>query len=154
MHEQVVAARGMAAPMRDKREGEAELDTSRNEDAAERPGVNHTRARSMPIATTDGVAGWRITTTLGLVLGLAVRDRGLGGNIMVGLEALGHGGALDEYRKALVAAREEALARMAALAMGRGANAVVGVRFDASAAGHEMSEIVAYGTAVILEQVP
>ena len=105
----------------------------------------------MLIATTDGFADRRIITTLGLVLGLAVRARGLGGNIMAGLHALGNGGELDEYRNDLVSVRGEALARMEAVAAERGANAVVGVRFDAAAVGHDMSEIVAYGTAIIIE---
>ncbi len=105
----------------------------------------------MLIATTEGIAGQRTIATLGLVLGLAVRERGLGGNIMAGLNALGSDGALDEYREELVSARREALARMVALATERGASAIVGMRFDAAAVGHDMSEIVAYGTAVVTQ---
>ncbi len=108
----------------------------------------------MLILTTEGIADRRIVATLGLVVGLAVRRRGLGGNIMAGLHALGDGGALDEYREELAAARREALARMAARAAECGANAVIGVRFDTTAVGHDMSELVAYGTAAIVEQVP
>src|SRR5262245_43792352 len=83
---------------------------------------------AMCIAATDGIAGARVATTLGIVLGIAIRSRGVGGNIMAGLDALGNGGALDEYRDDLSAIRREALARMAAEAEGRGATAVVGVR--------------------------
>jgi uncharacterized protein YbjQ (UPF0145 family) len=106
----------------------------------------------MPIATTEAIAGHRIVATLGLVFGLAIRSRGLGGNIMVGLDSLGNGGALTEYEESLAAVRLQAVAQMEARARERGANAVVGVRFDTAAAGHDMSEIVAYGTAVIIAQ--
>ena len=103
------------------------------------------------IATTDGIAGARIAATLGVVIGLAVRSRGVGGNIMAGLDALGDGGALAEYRDDLAAIRREALARMAAEAEELGANAVVGMRFDSAEVGHEMVEVVAYATAVVLQ---
>jgi uncharacterized protein YbjQ (UPF0145 family) len=106
----------------------------------------------MLIATTETITDQRIVTTVGLVLGLAVRARGLGGNIMAGLHALGNGSALDEFRIDLAVARQEALARMEAHAAERGANAIVGVRFDTAEVGHDMSEIVAYGTAVIIER--
>ena len=103
------------------------------------------------IATTDGIAGARIATTLGVVVGIAIRSRGVGGNIMAGLDALGNGSALDEYRDDLAAIRREALARMAAEAEELGANAVVGLRFDTAEVGREMVEVVAYGTAVVLQ---
>ena len=106
----------------------------------------------MIIVTTEVIADWRIVATVGFVLGLAVRRRGLGGNIMAGLHALGNGDALDDYCEELAAARREALARMAVGAAERGANAVIGVRFDTAAVGHDMSELVAYGTAVLVEQ--
>jgi uncharacterized protein YbjQ (UPF0145 family) len=85
-----------------------------------------------------------------VVAGLAIRTRGVGGNIMAGLDALGEGGALAEYRADLAAIRREALARMAAEAAALGADAVVGVRFDTAEVGREMVEVVAYGTAVAL----
>jgi uncharacterized protein YbjQ (UPF0145 family) len=85
---------------------------------------------------------------LGPLLGVAVRRRGLGANIMAGFDALGDGEALDEYRDQLAATRREALTRMAAGAAGLGGNAIVGVRFDAAEVGHHMVEVVAYGSAV------
>jgi uncharacterized protein YbjQ (UPF0145 family) len=103
------------------------------------------------IATTDGIAGARVTTTLGIAIGLAIRSRGIGGNIMAGLDTLGNGSALGEYRDDLIAIRREALARMAAEADQLGANAVVGVSFDSAEVGHEMVEVIAYGTAVVLQ---
>ena len=107
----------------------------------------------MLIATTETITEQRIVATVGLVLGLAVRARGLGGNIMAGLHALGNGNALDEFRSDLATARREATAQMEAHAAERGANAVVGVYFDTAEVGHDMSEIVAYGTAVIIERM-
>ena len=103
------------------------------------------------IATTDGIAGARIAMTLGVVVGIAIRSRGVGGNIMAGLDALGNGSALDEYRDDLAAIRREALARMGREAEELGANAVVGMRFDTAEVGREMVEVVAYGTAVVLQ---
>jgi uncharacterized protein YbjQ (UPF0145 family) len=108
-------------------------------------------AAPIRIATTDGIAGTRTATTLGIVVGIAIRSRGVGGNIMAGLDALGDGSALDEYRSDLAAIRQEALARMTAEADGLGANAVVGLRFDTAEVGHEMVEVVAYGTAAVIQ---
>ncbi len=108
-------------------------------------------ATPIPIVTTDGIAGARIAMTLGVTVGIAIRSRGVGGNIMAGLDALGNGSALDEYRGDLAAIRREALARMAAEADKLGANAVVGLRFDTAEVGREMVEVVAYGTAVVLQ---
>jgi uncharacterized protein YbjQ (UPF0145 family) len=103
------------------------------------------------IATTDGLADAQIAVTLGVVVGIAIRSRGVGGNIMAGLDVLGNGGALDEYRELLATCRSEALVRMGRAAEGLGANAVIGTRFDTAEVGREMVEIVAYGTAVVLQ---
>ena len=108
----------------------------------------------MRIATTEGIAGQRTVAALGLVLGIAVRRRGLGANIMAGFDALGDATALAEYRDQLAATRREALAPMAAEAARLGANAIVGMRFDTAEGGHDMVEVVAYGTAVFVDQEP
>ena len=108
----------------------------------------------MQIVTTNTIADQRTVAALGLVLGLAIRRRGLSGNIMAGLDALGNGNPLGEYRDELAAARREAVAQMAMEAHSLGANAVVSVRFDTAAVGYDMSEIVAYGTAAIIEPEP
>ena len=113
--------------------------------------MSEVNAAPIRIATTDGIVGAHIAMTLGVVVGIAIRSRGVGGNIMAGLDALGNGSALDEYRADLAAIRREALARMAAEAEGLGANAVVGTRFDTAEVGREMVEVVAYGTAVVLQ---
>ena len=103
------------------------------------------------IATTDGLADAQIAMTLGVVVGIAIRSRGVGGNIMAGLDVFGNGSALDEYRDLLAACRGEALVRMGQAAEGLGANAVIGTRFDTAEVGREMVEVVAYGTAVVLQ---
>lgn len=118
---------------------------------SERSGMTTPNPDPVRIVTTEGIAGTRIAATLGIVLGVAIRSRGVGGNIMAGLDALGNGSALDEYRDNLAAIRREALQRMERAAEGLGANALVGVRFDSAEVGREMVEIVAYGTAVVLQ---
>jgi uncharacterized protein YbjQ (UPF0145 family) len=105
------------------------------------------------VMTADGPDGMRIVSTLGVVIGIAIRSRGVGGNIMAGLEALAsaNGSAMDEYRDDLLAIRREAIERMSREAKELGANAVIGMRFDAADVGREMVEIVAFGTAVLLD---
>ncbi|MGH7727664.1 MAG: YbjQ family protein [Vulcanimicrobiaceae bacterium] len=104
----------------------------------------------MVIATTENVAGQRVAQTLGQVFGVVVRSRGLGGNIMAGLRSIA-GGEITEYTEMLEEARRHAVDRMVTNATAMGANAVVMMRFDSSELGQTMSEIVAYGTAVVLE---
>ena len=104
----------------------------------------------MVIATTEHIAGYQVIETKGQVFGLVVRSRGLGGNIMAGLRSLG-GGEIKEYTELLEEARRHAIDRMIANATTMGANAVVMMRFDSAEIGQTMSEIVAYGTAVVLE---
>jgi uncharacterized protein YbjQ (UPF0145 family) len=105
----------------------------------------------MIIATTEEIAGHRITETKGEVFGLVVRSRGLGGNIAAGLRSLG-GGEIKEYTEMLEDTRRQALDRMTKNATAMGANAVVRMQFDSSELGQTMSEVVAYGTAVAVEQ--
>lgn len=107
----------------------------------------------MIVVTTEDVAGHRIVETKGQVFGLVVRSRGLGGNIMAGLRSLG-GGEILEYTQMLEDARRHATDRMVANATAMGANAIVRMMFDSSEIGQTMSEIVAYGTAVVIEPLP
>jgi uncharacterized protein YbjQ (UPF0145 family) len=104
----------------------------------------------MLVATTEGVAGYRVKQTLGQVFGVVVRSRGLGGNILAGLRSIA-GGEIHEYTQLLEETRRQAVDRMVKNATLMGANAVVMMRFDSSEIGQYMSEIVAYGTAAILE---
>jgi uncharacterized protein YbjQ (UPF0145 family) len=107
----------------------------------------------MIVVTTEDVAGHRIVETKGQVFGLVVRSRGLGGNIMAGLRSLG-GGEITEYTELLEDARRHAVDRMVRNATAMEANAIVRMMFDSSEIGQTMSEIVAYGTAVVIEPEP
>jgi len=108
------------------------------------------KEKVMLIVTTEGIAQHRIVETRGQVFGVVVRSRGLGGNIMAGLRSLG-GGEIKEYTSLLEDARRHAIDRMVQNATAMGANAVVRMQFDSSEIGSTMSEIVAYGTAVVVE---
>jgi uncharacterized protein YbjQ (UPF0145 family) len=104
----------------------------------------------MIIVTTEQIAGQRVVETKGQVFGLVVRSRGLGGNIMAGLRSIG-GGEITEYTEMLEDARRHAIDRLVQNATAMGANAVLRMQFDSSEIGNTMSEIVAYGTAVVVE---
>jgi uncharacterized protein YbjQ (UPF0145 family) len=106
----------------------------------------------MLVVTTENVAGHRIRETKGQVFGVVVRSRGLGGNIMAGLRSLA-GGEIVEYTQMLEEARRHAVDRMVKNARLMQANAIVMMRFDSSEMGQTMSEVVAYGTAVIIDPV-
>src|ERR1700749_720604 len=104
----------------------------------------------MLVVTTENVAGHRIRETKGQVFGVVVRSRGLGGNIMAGLRSL-VGGEITEYTQLLEEGGRPAVDRLVRNAKLMPANGIVMMRFDSSEIGQTMSEIVAYGTAVILE---
>jgi uncharacterized protein YbjQ (UPF0145 family) len=104
----------------------------------------------MIVVTTPYLSGHRVTETKGYVFGLVVRSRGLGGNIAAFLRSI-VGGEIREYTELLEDTRRQALDRMIENATLVGANAVLSFRFDSSQLSGSMSEIVAYGTAVIVE---
>jgi uncharacterized protein YbjQ (UPF0145 family) len=106
----------------------------------------------MIVVTTEEVTGQRIVEMKGQVFGLVVRSRGLGGNIMAGLRSLG-GGEITEYTELLEDARRHAVDRLIQNATAMGANAVIRMQYDSSEIGQTMSEIVAYGTAAIIEPI-
>jgi uncharacterized protein YbjQ (UPF0145 family) len=106
----------------------------------------------MLVVTTENIAGHRIRESKGQVFGVVVRSRGLGGNLMAGLRSLA-GGEIIEYTQMLEEARRHAVDRMVKNAQLMQANAVVMMRFDSSEMGQTMSEVVAYGTAVIIDPV-
>ncbi len=103
------------------------------------------------MVSTPFVPGYKIRQVIGFTWGLTVRSRGLGGNIVASFRTLG-GGEIKEYTEMLDHARWEALQRLLAHAQSLGANAVLSVAFDSSEIGQIMSEILAYGTAVIVEK--
>ena len=107
----------------------------------------------MLVVTTENVPGHKVAEVKGQVFGVVVRSRGLGGNIVAGLRSV-IGGEIHEYTSLLEDARRHALDRMVQNATIMGANAIVMMRFDSSEIGQLMSEIVAYGTAVVLDPAP
>ena len=111
---------------------------------------NITSSRTMIVTTTENIPGTRVVQTIGQVFGLTVRSRSLGGNIAAGLKGL-VGGEIGSYVKLNEDSRRQALDRMVQNAAAMGANAVTMMRFDSTEMGRSMSEIVAYGTARIVE---
>jgi uncharacterized protein YbjQ (UPF0145 family) len=105
----------------------------------------------MLIVTTENIVGYKVKEVKGQAFGLVVRSRGFGGNVMAGLRSL-VGGEIHEYTVMLEDARKQAIDRLAKNAAAMGANAIIMMRFDSSEMGQTMSEIVAYGTAVVAEK--
>lgn len=105
----------------------------------------------MILATTDALPGKRVVRNLGLVRGNAIRTRRIGRHLLAALRLL-FGGEIPEYTKLIAEAREQALDRMKAEASRMGANAVVGVRFATSVIMDGAAELLAYGTAVVVEE--
>jgi uncharacterized protein YbjQ (UPF0145 family) len=104
----------------------------------------------MIVVTSENIVGKRIVTTLGLVRGNTVRARHVGKDIMAGLRNI-VGGEIHEYAKLIAESREQALDRMAAEAASLGANAIVATRFTTSVIVGGAAELLAVGTAVIVE---
>ena len=104
----------------------------------------------MIITTSEQVEGKKIIKTIGMVKGSTIRARHLGRDIMAGLRGV-VGGEITEYTKMMAESREQAIQRMIEDAEKQGSNAIVGMRFTTSMVMQNASEILAYGTAVVLE---
>ena len=104
----------------------------------------------MVVSNTETIPGMTITQSLGVVTGSTVRAKHIGKDIMAGLKNI-VGGELKAYTELLQESRNEALQRMLLDAAGRGANAVVNVRFATSSVAGGAAELFAYGTAVIVQ---
>jgi uncharacterized protein YbjQ (UPF0145 family) len=102
------------------------------------------------IVTTPFLPGYKVTRVIGATFGLIVRSRGLGRNITAGFRSLA-GGEIPEYTELLSQVRHDAIQRLKDHAMSLGANAVLSVGFDTSEMGEVMTEVLAYGTAVVVE---
>ncbi len=102
------------------------------------------------VTTTESIPGCRIVKILGIVSGSTVRARHIGRDILAGLKNI-VGGEISEYTELLAEARDEAIRRMVEKARALGANAVVNVRLGSSQVAQGAAEILAYGTAVIVE---
>jgi uncharacterized protein YbjQ (UPF0145 family) len=104
----------------------------------------------MIVVTSSEVAGKRVARTLGLVRGNTIRARHIGKDILALLRNI-VGGEIAEYTKMLAESREQALDRMVEEARGLGANGVIEVRFVTAMVVQGAAELLAYGTAVVLE---
>ena len=104
----------------------------------------------MIITTSEQVEGKKIVRTIGWVKGNTIRARHLGRDIMAGFRAM-VGGEVTEYTKMMAEAREQAIQRMVEDAEKQGANAIIGMRFTTSMIMGGASEILAYGTSVVVE---
>jgi len=104
----------------------------------------------MIITTSEQIEGKKIVKTIGMVKGSTIRARHLGRDIMAGLRGV-VGGEITEYTKMMAESREQSIQRMVEDAEKQGANAIISVRFTTSMVMQNASEILAYGTGVVLK---
>jgi uncharacterized protein YbjQ (UPF0145 family) len=111
-------------------------------------------SQTHPLTTTTfELPGYRVVKSFGVVRGIVVRSRSIVGNIGAGLQSL-VGGNISIYTSLCERTRAEAFNEMLAHAGALGANAVIGVRYDATEISHGITEVLCYGTAVSVEPVP
>jgi uncharacterized protein YbjQ (UPF0145 family) len=106
----------------------------------------------MLVTTSTNLEGYKITQQLGIIRGITVRSRGIGGNFMGGLQTV-FGGRNTIYTELCETAREEAYQLMIQHAQQHGANAVINMRYDANEVMQGVTEVLAYGTAVVVEKI-
>lgn len=111
----------------------------------------HPAPTEIPCTTAFTLAGSRVIRELGIVRGLTVRTRGIGGRFQAGISAV-IGGKVDAFIEMCEQARAEALQHMIDHARTMGANAVIGMRYDTTEIAEGMDEVLAYGTAVIVQK--
>jgi uncharacterized protein YbjQ (UPF0145 family) len=104
----------------------------------------------MIVATTNDISGHKVVRYLGVVRGITVRSRSIVGNVGAGIQAL-FGGNITLYTSLCEQARSDAFELMVAHAREIGANAVLGMRYDANEVAAGITEVLAYGTAVVVE---
>ena len=108
-------------------------------------------SQTHPLTTTTfELPGYRVTRSYGVVRGIVVRSRSIVGNIGANIQSL-FGGNISIYTELCERAREDAFSQMLAHAGELGANAVVGVRYDANEIAPGITEVLCYGTAVFVE---
>jgi uncharacterized protein YbjQ (UPF0145 family) len=105
------------------------------------------------ITTSTGLEGYKIVKHLGVVRGITVRSRSVVGNFAGGIQSL-FGGRLSVYVELCENAREEAYHLLIQHAQAMGANAVISMRYDANEVMQGITEVLAYGTAVVVEKLP
>ncbi len=106
----------------------------------------------MMVSTTNEISGFKTVRHLGIVRGITVRSRSVVGNFVGGLQSM-FGGQISAYVELAETARQEAFDHMCAHAEHGGANAVVGMRYDANDIMDGITEVLAYGTAVRVEPI-
>jgi uncharacterized protein YbjQ (UPF0145 family) len=106
----------------------------------------------MLVVTTNELQGYRVVRHLGMVRGLTVRSRSLVGNVGASIQIL-FGGNITVYQKLAEQARQEAYDLLVAEAHRLGANAVIAMRYDANEIAAAVTEVLAYGSAVVVEEV-
>ena len=103
------------------------------------------------VTTSFDIQGYRIVEHLGIVRGITVRSRSIIGNLVAGIEAI-FGGKIAMYTELCERARQEAYDLMVEHALERGANAIIGMRYDANEVAAGITEVLCYGTAVKIEK--
>lgn len=106
----------------------------------------------MLVVTTNDLPGYRIVRSLGVVRGLTVRSRSVVGNIGAAIQTF-FGGTITVYSKLAEETRQEAYDLMIKNAHELGANAIIGMRYDANEIAAAVTEVLAYGTAVVVEEL-
>lgn len=106
-------------------------------------------APQFPITTALDFPEWKVERSLGMVFGVVVRSMGAAKGFTASFRALA-GGEVKQYTKLVEDSRRHALDRLIENARIQGANAIVSMRFDSSEVGQALTEIVAYGTAVVV----
>ena len=104
------------------------------------------------ITTGNELAGMKIVAQLGIVRGITVRSRSIVGNVAAGVQSI-FGGNISIYTELCEKAREEALELMVSHAEASGADAIIGMRYDANEVAQGITEVLCYGTAVKIEPV-
>jgi len=105
------------------------------------------------VTTANHFDGYRVVRYLGVIRGITVRSRSIVGNIGAGFQTL-FGGQISLYTELAEKARAEAFEHMQAHAVAAGANAVLAMRYDANEITSGVTEVLAYGTAVVIEALP
>ncbi|MDR3222584.1 MAG: heavy metal-binding domain-containing protein [Methanobrevibacter sp.] len=103
------------------------------------------------VSSANFVPGYKIVEMKGLTYGLTVRTRGIGGNVSAGLRSI-VGGEVGAYLKMMEESRNQAIERLIEHCKGMGGNAIISFRFDSNEIGQSLQEVLAYGTAVVVEK--
>ena len=105
----------------------------------------------MLVTTSTGLEGYRVVQHLGIVRGIMVRSRSIFGNVAGGIQSL-FGGNITIFTELCEKTRQQAYDLMIAQATHAGANAIINMRYDANEVMQGITEVLAYGTAVVVEK--